>query len=361
MTIVQATQKFERWLIQQTSVVRAQLAEKHQRMAESPLIFLRGTIYRWSQTWHDVCPELAVAPQVMAVGDLHIDSFGTWRDVAGRLVWGADDFDEAFYLPYTQDLLRLAASARLALSEESLALGWKDACDAILEGYRDGLNSGGSAFVLEEKHHWLRTIALSRLDDPRPFWKKLLANPPARKPVPPGALHAIKQLLPEPNLNYRINTRSAGVGSLGHRRFVALIDWCGGKLALEAKALVPSAFYWAERRHKPPLPIYYQQLLDGAVRARDPFVRLIGPWILRQLSPDSSPVELASLPSRRPEDRLLHAMGWEAANVHLTSRRSIKAVQSDLERRPADWLRSAARQISKLIVKDWKDWRKHQS
>ena len=58
--------------------------------------------------------------------------------MAGRLVWGADDFDEAFYLPYTQDLVRLAVSARLAISEESLALGWKDACDSILEGYRDG-------------------------------------------------------------------------------------------------------------------------------------------------------------------------------------------------------------------------------
>ena len=359
MTIVQATHKFERWLTQQTAVVRMQLSEKHRRMAESPLIFLRGTIYRWSQMWPEVCPELARAPHVLAIGDLHIDSFGTWRDVAGRLVWGADDFDEAFYLPYTQDLLRLAVSARLAISEESLALGWKDACDSILEGYRDGLSSAGRAFVLEEQHRWLRTIALARLDDPRPFWKKLLANPSARKPAPPAALHALKQLLPEPDLTYRVTTRSAGIGSLGHQRFVALIDWCGGKLALEAKALVPSAFYWAERR-KPPLSIYYQKLLDGAVRARDPFVRLIGPWIVRQLSPDSSPVELASLPSKRPEDRLLHAMGWEAANVHLSSRRSIKAVQSDLRRRPANWLRSAARQMSKSIIIDWNNWRKYQ-
>jgi len=343
----------------QTTVLRTPLTEKHRRMAESPLVFLRGTIYRWSQMWPEVCPELATAPEVLAIGDLHIDSFGTWRDVAGRLVWGADDFDEAFYLPYTQDLLRLAVSARLAISEESLALGWKDACDSILEGYRDGLSSGGRAFVLEEQHHWLRTTALARLDDPRPFWKKLLANPSARKPLPPGAMHALKQLLPEPGLPWRITTRSAGVGSLGHRRFVALIDWRGGKLALEAKALVPSAFYWAER-HKTPLPIYYQKVLDGAVRARDPFVRLIGPWIVRQLSPDSSPVELASLPSRRPEDRLLHAMGWEAANVHLATRRSMKAVQSDLGRRPAKWLRSAARQMSKLIAKEWNKWRKCQ-
>lgn len=165
-------------------------------MADNPTNFLRGTIYRWAQAWPDVCPDLRLAPRVLAVGDLHVESFGTWRDVAGRLVWGVDDFDEAFELPYMQDLLRLATSARLAISSESLSIGWKDACDAILEGYREGLKSGGAPFVLEDRNHWLRNIALTRLDDPRPFWTKLLANRTAKKPVPRGALEAIKPLLP---------------------------------------------------------------------------------------------------------------------------------------------------------------------
>jgi uncharacterized protein DUF2252 len=326
-------------------------------MAEDPFIFLRGTIYRWAQVWPRVCPDLHKAPRVLAVGDLHVESFGTWRDLAGRLVWGIDDFDEAFYLPYTQDLIRLTVSARLAISEQHLALGWKDACEAILQGYKEGLRCGGRPFVLEEQHHWLRTIALSRLDDPRPFWDKLIGSPSAKKSIPQGALRALEALLPEPQLTYRVATRTAGIGSLGHRRFVALADWRGGKVALEAKALVPSAFHWAQ----PPetaTPIYYQRLLDNAVRAKDPFVRLVGRWLVRRLSPDSSPIELASLPKKRPEDRLLHAMGWEAANIHLATKRSIKAVQRDLRRRPANWLHSAAREMSKSIVKDWKDWRK---
>jgi hypothetical protein len=358
MTIVEDTRNFERWLTQQTTVVQAQLIEKHRRIAANPFMFLRGTIYRWSCMWPHVCPDLVRAPRVLGVGDLHVESFGTWRDIAGRLVWGVDDFDEAFYLPYTQDLLRLATSARLAILEENLALGWKDACDTILEGYRDALDSGGRPFVLEEQNHWLRTIALARLDDPRPFWEKLLANPTARKPIPRGALRALKQLLPEPDLAFRIATRSAGLGSLGHRRFVALADWRGGKLALEAKALVPSAFHWGQG-HPTCVRIYYDKVLDGAVRARDPFVHLVGAWIVRQLSPDSSPIELASLPKKRPEDRLLHAMGWEAANIHLARPRSIKSVQSDLGRRRANWLRSAARQLSEMVIKDWTEWREH--
>ena len=35
-----------------------------------------------------ICSELRKAPAVLAVGDLHIASFGTWRDGFGRLIWG---------------------------------------------------------------------------------------------------------------------------------------------------------------------------------------------------------------------------------------------------------------------------------
>jgi len=41
-------------------------------------------------------------------------NFGTWRDGDGRLVWGVNDFDEAAVMPYPLDLVRLAASIRLA-------------------------------------------------------------------------------------------------------------------------------------------------------------------------------------------------------------------------------------------------------
>lgn len=362
MQITKATQEFEKWLAQHTPVVRSQLTAKHQKMAESPFVFLRGTIYRWAQTWPSICPELVKAPRVLAVGDLHVESFGTWRDIVGRLVWGIDDFDEAFYLPYTQDLVRLAASAHLAISEEHLTLNWKDACDAILEGYREGLRREGEPFVLEERHHWLRSIAASRLDDPRPFWQKLIDCPSVKGDMPQAARDALETLLPEPRPTYRVAMRTAGVGSLGHRRFVALSDWRGGRVALEAKALVPSAFHWAQPNGKA-TPIHYQEVLDHSVRANDPFVHLIKGWIVRRLSPDSSSIELVSLPRRRPEDRLLHAMGWETANIHLATRRAIKAVQHDLRRRPDGWLRSAAQQMSKSVVKDWKDWKdwkKHQ-
>jgi uncharacterized protein (DUF2252 family) len=54
------------------------------------------------------------------MGDWHVDSFGTWRNLEGRLTWGINDFDEAWPLPYTKDLVRLAASAKLAIDSKLL-------------------------------------------------------------------------------------------------------------------------------------------------------------------------------------------------------------------------------------------------
>lgn len=38
---------------------------------------------------------------MLAIGDLHVENYGTWRDAEGRWVWGVNDFDEAFPMAYT--------------------------------------------------------------------------------------------------------------------------------------------------------------------------------------------------------------------------------------------------------------------
>src|SRR6266404_6154085 len=117
MDIHQATRAYELWLSKQMPLILADLRLKHQRMDQSALAFLRATFYRWAQRWPHVCLELATAPVVLGVGDLHLENFGTWRDSEGRLVWGVNDFDEACQLPYPADLVRLAVSAQLAVQE----------------------------------------------------------------------------------------------------------------------------------------------------------------------------------------------------------------------------------------------------
>src|ERR1700728_2863248 len=144
-TFDRATASYETWMRTCTAVVSSDLRLKHEQMKERPFLFLRGTFYRWAQMWPSVCAELCDAPKVLAVGDLHVNSFGTWRDAEGRLCWGVDDFDEAYSLPYTNDLVRLAGSLTLVIDAESLSVQFKDGCEAILDGYRQSLRARGNA------------------------------------------------------------------------------------------------------------------------------------------------------------------------------------------------------------------------
>ncbi|HEX2310860.1 MAG TPA: DUF2252 family protein, partial [Vicinamibacterales bacterium] len=81
-------------------------------------------------------------------------------------MWGVNDFDESAYLPYTNDLIRLAVSTVLAIDTQHLSLSPRTALSAILDGYREGLDRKGRPFVLEGDHPGLRRWALIALKDP---------------------------------------------------------------------------------------------------------------------------------------------------------------------------------------------------
>jgi len=359
MNILNATKRYEAWVGQHTQLVAPDLRLKHRQMAESAFFFLRATFYRWMQVWPRICPDLNRVPRVLAVGDLHVENFGTWRDLEGRLVWGINDFDEASTNPYTVDLVRLAASALLAVQGGHLAMRAKDAIEAILEGYRGSLEEGGRPFVLGENHPWLRQIAESKLRDPVRFWQRMDGLPTLRGPIPAAARQALERLLPERRLKYRLARRVAGLGSLGHMRFVAIAEWRGGLVAREAKALVSSATHWLSPGHTP-AEILYSRVLRRAVRCPDPYVQLRGPWIIRRLSPHCSRVELDALGKSRGELRLLEAMGWETANIHLGSPRQRTNILKDLRRRKGNWLARAAAAMVQTMERDWRNWRKQQ-
>ena len=175
MNIRKATESYDKWKAARTQIVKPDLEFKHEQMADAAFPFFRATFYRWVQLWEEICPDDAKAPSVLAVGDLHVENFGTWRDLEGRLIWGVNDFDEVYPMAYTNDLVRLAVSAHLAVEAEDLQLSVKDVCDAILDGYREGFAARGKAFVLAEDNKWLRLIALNQLRDPVRFWKRVNA------------------------------------------------------------------------------------------------------------------------------------------------------------------------------------------
>ena len=324
-------------------------------MRSDPFLFFRGTYYRWTQLWPEICDDLQNAPKVLGVGDLHVESFGTWRDREGRLCWGVDDFDDAYPLPYTNDLVRLAASIKMVTDSKDLTIGFRDGCDAVLEGYLESLTAGGCPFVLAEHEKNLERLGIEAIKPPQDFWDKLANNLSVpRRDVPIEAREAWRKTLP-PETNYKIVRRVAGLGSLGQRRFVAIAMHKGGYLAREAKATIPSASIWkggktgrGER--------YYEKAISSAVRSHDPFQLMFGNWLIRRLSPDSNPIEIVKLPKERDEYTLLRAMGREVANVHLGTRNQVKRVLRDMNVKKSNWLRRAGKKMAKAVEKDWREY-----
>ena len=356
-TVQQATTSYERWMSSCTTMLPTDLRLKHQQMKTDPFLFLRGTFYRWAQMWSQVGGDLCNAPQVLAVGDLHVDSFGTWRDLEGRMCWGVDDFDEAYPLPYTNDLVRLAVSIKIVADAGGLNIALKDGCDAILEGYRESLTDGGHPIVLAEHEPCLEKLGIQSLKQPDDFWEKLNQLPVIRHGLPKNAKQVLEKALPDPKMEYRVVRREAGLGSLGQQRFVAIANWKGGFLAREAKAMVPSACSWLEGptgHHRS----YYEEVIRSAVRSHDPYQSIVGSWLVRRLSPDSNPIEIMAVPKRKDEETFLRVMGTEAANVHVGSKQSVKKILRDMDGRKSNWLRDAAKPMARMVERDWKQYRK---
>src|ERR1700757_193376 len=193
MNVVKATARYEDWLRAHTAVVESHLRLKHQHMAESVFSFLRATFYRWVQVWPEVCRGLAKAPPVLAVGDLHVENFGTWRDVEGRLVWGINDFDEAAVIPFALDLVRLATSVRLAPDQP---LGHGAAAAAILDGYGVGLVDPRPT-LLDEQERWMRPYVACADKERDKFWAEIDGEKPTRDAVPDAASRGLRRSLPD--------------------------------------------------------------------------------------------------------------------------------------------------------------------
>ncbi len=349
-TIEHATRSYESWLARQTPVVRADLRVKHRKMAADPFTFLRGTFYRWLQLWPSVCDALLDAPRIMAIGDVHLENFGTWRDVEGRLIWGINDVDDACELPYVHDLVRLGTSARLAHQQNQLDVSIREVSEALLEGYRESLASDGQPIVLAERNHWLAQIAIAQLHDPAEFWDQL--NRLSR--TSDRSSHAVLcAALPPSVTDIRIARRVAGVGSLGRPRFVGLGLVGGSEVAREAKALVPSAAAWLNGTSERPADKF--ALLDRAVRVPDPFLSIHKKWVVRRLAPDCTKITIDQLPRNRDHRKLLRAMGWETANIHLGSAKR-RTLEHDLTRRRKRWLEDAVEGMTDAVEKDWKAW-----
>jgi Uncharacterized protein conserved in bacteria (DUF2252) len=311
-----STARYEEWLRKRLRgrLVEDDLKKKHKKMQAGPFPFLRATCWRWAEIIQSGDFEIVTqAPEVQAVGDIHLENYGVWRDLDGRLVWGVNDFDEAAEMPYVCDLLRLAVSA--ALAPVAWSASTSNICASVLRGYRDGLKAP-RAFVLDRDNVWLRRQFEVDDGERGEFWAKIDAQRQKAKDAreearkkskrrhgttnPPDDFHdALLAALPRGSCEPEFWPSDAG----------------GGPVIREAKAVVPSA--WAYAAGTDTNDFLCAAVARGRFRAPDPCYRLSNHLVLRRLSPNSRKLEVEDYGAILVDPRMLRLMGHELANVHL--------------------------------------------
>jgi hypothetical protein len=345
--------RYEGWLRKELGkdFVAADLADKNRVMKDSAFVFLRGTYWRWAELILETCPGLASAPAVLAVGDIHLENFGTWADAEGRLVWGVNDFDEAARMPFAIDLVRLATSAALASDSRKSDLARVSA--AILAGYRSGLTAPRPV-ILDRDWKWLRSEVVVSDEARQKFWKKIAGRKPER--APPRFVKALRAAMPEPGLKFDTARRVAGTGSLGRPRWLGVAEWRGAPVVREAKALLTSA--WTLSHGKADEPIRAGEIAGGRFRSFDPWYRVAGGIVVRRLSPNNRKIEVAAKAGPLLGRAMLEMMGLELAGVHLGTGNAKSAIAKDLGARSDGWLAVEAGKAMAAVLADFKQFQK---
>ena len=77
---------------------------------------------------------------------------------------------------------------------------------------------------------------------------------------------------------------------------------------------------------------------------------------MRRLSPNSRKIEVKDYPSELLSFRMLRAMGYELANLHLGTGNRHTALEEDFSGRDDDWLLTSAKKAAKFVVREYNDW-----
>lgn len=353
----EVSDRYEAWRGRRIAVIGADVAAKYARMGQSPWWLARGAYHRYATQFAGLLPELARAPVAVAVGNLHVENFGTWRDRAGRLVWGVHGLEEVDLLPYTADLVRLASTALLAVADGRLNCEPEHVAGAILAGWSERIAARHpQPCVLGVAHRDLYGAHAGALRDPVAFEAAIAALAPFERALPKPAARMLASATPAGDFRAQYKRAETNFASLGARRIVAVGTLDGGLLAREITQVPGPVSMWAQ-----PKRAQVSGLVGAIDAARgvaaEPWRRQSRKWVVRGLDGALTALELPSAGIAAAS--LLTQMGAEAANLHLTEiagAAARKAIRRDAGERADGWLQSAAEVIAAAAISDHADW-----
>ena len=250
----------------------ARLRRKLALIAGDPFAFMRGTCHLFyaGLSALPAAPVLRAAPRVWICGDLHLENFGTFKGDNRLVYFDLNDFDETCLAPFTLDLVRLAASIKVAA--QSLRLGAREghALTALFFASYASEAAAGKARWIERStaggmvRDLLRSLKLrtrAQLLDQRTVLraKRRALRLDGSKALPASTAQrkraealladfAAKRRHPEFFEPMDIARRVAGNGALGLERYIALVRGRGGQsggadgnFLIDIKCAAPSA------------------------------------------------------------------------------------------------------------------------
>lgn len=335
-------------------LVGRDLRQKHDRMARDALHWLRATYWRWAEAAPGLLPKrLLKVSEALAVGDIHLENYGTWRDLDGRLIWGINDYDEAAAMPWTLDLVRLVTSA---LASGAVTVPTGRVARVVLEGYAMGVARPRPHVLDQEPGRLRQAVDHARPKHGERWWHKLEADIREAEPGPRWQA-ALRAALPAEARLRRFGRLTKGGGSLGRPRWVALAEWRGGLIAREAKAMLTSGWLLAGHGGGATAPRCLEAT-TGPYRVPDPWFNVTGMIAVRRLSPSNEKIERGDDVTPLLHPALLRAMGRELASLHRGTLDRAR-LAAELEALPKHWLAAAAETMAAWTDREWRRWRRH--
>jgi uncharacterized protein (DUF2252 family) len=245
------------------------LRRKLRLMRADPFTFFRGADPLFCRAWPELRPG-DVGPEILITGDLHLENFGAHRTTDGEFRFDINDFDESAVAPCSFDLVRCATSIILAAEAWSLLPSHATGMAlAFLDKYRKALlaavKKGSVHEIVPHGGHGpiqeiLGSTAIATQTDllkaktrRKASGKILISRDESRRDVSRKQFdsvaaavetHGRRVRLPDAYKVHDVVFRIAGVGSLGVRRYLALVEGDGpphGNRLLDVKEALPSS------------------------------------------------------------------------------------------------------------------------
>jgi uncharacterized protein (DUF2252 family) len=242
---------------------------KLRRMLDGPFTFFRATNHLFASHWAELQPP-DLGPDILICGDLHLENFGAFRTAEGDFRYDINDFDESMVASSSMDLVRCTASIFLAAEEWKLTPTQATSMAmAYLSHYRKATLAATSAGAVGEvaphSGHgaiWellgstssgIQEALLKRNTKRKGTGQPSIRRTDKHPAVSPKRFELIREAveahgqkvgMPDAFRIHDVSGRIAGVGSLGVRRYLALVEGDGppdGYRLLDVKQAEPSA------------------------------------------------------------------------------------------------------------------------